>query len=101
MSLRHRRPSGLAATKARALKVTREMALVGPFIKWADEPKIEATAVTTIAEYKPVSRVDPGDQRVGHRLGHGNRRDGQAGDQVPSGVTPGVAAGRRAWLCCA
>ena len=45
--------AGLAATKASALNVTREMALVGPFIKWADEPKIEATAVTTIAEYSP------------------------------------------------
>ena len=41
---------GLAATKAKALKVTREMALVGPLIKCADDSKIEATAVTTIAE---------------------------------------------------
>ena len=40
-------------TKARALKVTSEMALVGPFIRCADDPKIEATAVTTIAEYSP------------------------------------------------
>jgi hypothetical protein len=29
------------------------MALVGPLIKCEDDPKIEATAVTTIAEYTP------------------------------------------------
>ena len=42
--------AGLAATNASALKVTREIAFVGPLIKWADDPKIEATPVTTIAE---------------------------------------------------
>ena len=47
---------------------------------------------------KPVTRVDPGDQGIGHRLGHGDRRHGQAGDQVPSGVTPANSGGRRARL---
>ena len=47
---------------------------------------------------KPVTRVDPGDQGIGHCLGHGDCRDGQAGDQVQSGVSPAVAAGRRSWL---
>ena len=40
----------VGATNARALKTTSEMALVGPLIRCADEPKIEAMAVTTIAE---------------------------------------------------
>ena len=35
---------------ASALKTTSEIALVGPLIKCDDEPNIEATAVTTIAE---------------------------------------------------
>jgi len=35
---------------AKALKTTSEIALVGPLIRWEEEPKIEATAVTTIAE---------------------------------------------------
>ncbi len=40
-------------TRARALKTTSEMALVGPLIKCRDEPRIEAMAVTTMAEYSP------------------------------------------------
>ena len=47
--------AGLAANsgvpaKRPGVNVTSEMALVGPFIRCDDEPKIEATAVTTIAE---------------------------------------------------
>ena len=43
--------SGLSAPrKAKALKITREMALVGPLIRCDEEPKIEAIAVTTMAE---------------------------------------------------
>lgn len=41
------------AKGASALKITSEMALVGPLIKCDDEPRIEATIVMTIAEYKP------------------------------------------------
>lgn len=29
------------------------MALVGPLIRWEDDPKIDAIVVTTIAEYTP------------------------------------------------
>ncbi len=35
---------------ARALNTSSEIALVGPLIRCDDEPKIEATVVTTIAE---------------------------------------------------
>ncbi len=39
--------------KARAVNTSSDMALVGPLIRCEDEPKIEATIVTTIAEYTP------------------------------------------------
>ncbi len=39
--------------KASALKTTSEIALVGPLMRCDDEPKIDATAVTTMAEYSP------------------------------------------------
>lgn len=39
--------------KARAVKTNSEIALVGPLIRCEDEPKIDATIVTTIAEYTP------------------------------------------------
>jgi len=35
---------------ARPAKTSSDMALVGPLIRCDDEPKIEATIVTTIAE---------------------------------------------------
>ena len=41
------------STKASAVKTSSDMALVGPLIRCDDDPKIEATIVTTIAEYTP------------------------------------------------
>ena len=38
---------------ASAVNTSSEMALVGPLIRCDDDPKIEATMVTTIAEYTP------------------------------------------------
>lgn len=39
--------------KASAVNTSNEMALVGPLIRCDDDPKIDATIVTTIAEYTP------------------------------------------------
>ena len=36
--------------KARELKTSKEIALVGPLIRCDDDPKIDAMVVTTIAE---------------------------------------------------
>ena len=44
---------------AKALKTTSEIALVGPLIRCDDEPKTEAIAVTTTAEYRPNSGSIP------------------------------------------
>ena len=38
---------------ASALKTTSEIAFVGPLMRCDEDPKIEAIAVTTIAEYRP------------------------------------------------
>ena len=46
-----------------------------------DDRRVEAKA-----------RVDAGDQGVGHRLRHGDRRHSQPGHQVAPGGDPGVAA---------
>ena len=40
-------------TTAKALKTTSEIALVGPLMRCDDEPKTDAMAVTTTAEYSP------------------------------------------------
>jgi hypothetical protein len=37
----------------RELKTTREMAVVGPVIRWAELPHRQATRVGTIEEYRP------------------------------------------------
>ncbi len=42
---------------------------------------------------QPEARVDAGDQRIGHRLGHGNGGHRQAGNEVSASVTPSVDPG--------
>ena len=67
---------------ARALKTTSEMALVGPLMRWREEPNNEPSAVTTKAVYRPYCGGNPGDLRVGHRLRHGDGRHRQRRDQI-------------------
>ena len=42
--------------------------------------------------------IDPGDQRIGHRLGHGDRGDRQTGHEVFAGVAPAIGQGQGAIL---
>ena len=43
---------------------------------------------------QPVDGLDPGDGRVGHRLGHGHGRDRQPGQGIAAEIAPRVSAQR-------